>query len=324
MAREVWPEKDVIAESDEVVFLAVYRWMRAGDVPTTPRDPEPGAKAGSGSDTRDSEWAIRLDVRGYPQVRLLDGWGRPLPSSDRYASARTRGDVLQAIAAAKREGKGKPSEEAGRAVPPKSLLARLPADLRDEVARREPWVRARVWLRALREGRWKTTDLAALWDAEEDPVVRRAVLESLSGGDDDKVAARLVEQGLAGANDYARGAAIAACARVGGDVGVLGLVGVIEKALAGATGWKNPNNVLCDATKAAKDLPDLRLVPPLSKVLAKESANNSATLLAVQALVAIGEKHGMPKVKEPLTRARDLKGALEAQIRKAVDAAIGK
>lgn len=320
MAREAWPKTDVIESSKRAVFLAVFRWARDEDKVTTPSDG--GGKAKSGS-TKDSEWAIRLDVMGYPQVRLLDGWGRALASSDRYANLRTGAQVVEAVDAAIRDAKQ--SKEAYAPVSPsKALLDRFPGVDRDEASRPEPWRRARAWLRALEKGKHSAADLARLWDAEDDAVLRKAILGMLAPGEKDAVAARLLAEGLGGANDYVRGAAIEASVKVGGDAGAKSLLSVLEKALSGKAGWKNPNNVLCAVTSAASRLPDVRFIDPLAKVVEKHDANNTATLNAVEALIAIGKADGMPKVKAALLAARDRPGAHQKRIQSLVDSALGK
>jgi hypothetical protein len=303
------------------VFLAVYRWARGdeGRPATTGGEKNGDEKKPPPDETRDSEWAIRLDVRAYPQVRLLDGWGRPLPSSDRYASLRTAKDVAAAAEAANREAW--PIEKAVSPKYSKAVLARLTPPERDRVARPEPWVRAPVWTRALVASSWEADDLGALFEVEEDPLVRRAVLERL-GPKDKGALEKVVAPALSGRNDHVRSAAIAACARIGGEAAVEGLLRAIDAVTAGKSGWKNPNNVLCDAVAASRSIPDPRFVPALSRVLERNDANNSASLLAVESLIGIGRKHGMAAVKEPLSRAKDLPGAHQARIRSLVEKAL--
>src|SRR5262245_15958029 len=142
MAREAWPRKEVIDASKDVVCLAVYRWRRT-DGPETP-SPSDAAKKGS---VEDGEWAMRLDVKAYPQIRLLDGWGRTLPSAGSYEYAQDAKQVVAAMGVAEREGKGRPHPD--RIDVPAKLAARLPE--KDRAAAADPIgsVRCRTWLRAL-------------------------------------------------------------------------------------------------------------------------------------------------------------------------------
>src|SRR5262245_59681320 len=152
MAREAWPKKEVIDASKDVVCLAVYRWKRNDD-PETPSSKE-APKSGS---VEDGEWAIRLDVKGYPQIRLLDGWGRALPSAGSYEYAQDAKRVVAAMGVAEREGKSRGQPD--RIDVPAKLLVKLPE--KDRAAAADPIgsVRCRTWLRALGKGEWSSTDL---------------------------------------------------------------------------------------------------------------------------------------------------------------------
>jgi hypothetical protein len=190
--------------------------------------------------------------------------------------------------------------------------------------RPEPWRRAKTWVRALASGEWKVADCAQLWEAEEDALVRKAVLDRLDAKAKDPQVAELLTAGLDGSNDYVRAAAIGASARVGGDAGAKSLLATLEKAVGGRAGWKNPNNVLCAVTDAVQNLPDERFVAALGKVIEANDANNTATLNAVESLIAIGNAHDMKVVKPLLERARERPGYHQKRIRELVDAALPK
>ena len=316
MAREAWPKKEVFEASKDVVCLAVYRWRRADD-PETP-SPKDAAKRGS---VEDGEWAIRLDVKGYPQIRLLDGWGRALPSAGAHEFARDAKEVVQAMTVAQREGKGR-SKPAAIDVPAK-LLARLPE--KDRAAATDPIgsVRCRTWLRALSKGTWTSEELVALLRADDDAVLRVRVIERLSDAKLDDAAADVLAEAVDGTNDYVRGAALRLLGKTGGPRAVAAIAQTIGKGVDGGKGWKNPNNVLCEAVEASIGTPDKALVDVLGKVVATREANNQATLLATRSLVAIGRKFGKDVVRAHLEKAKKLEGPLAAQIRKEADSLLG-
>ena len=317
MAREAWPKPEVIEASKDVVCLAVYRWRRA-DEPETPSSKD-AAKKG---DVEDGEWAIRLDVKGYPQIRLLDGWGRALPSAGSHEYARDAKQVVEAMDAARKEGRGRAKPDAP-AIPTK-LLARLPE--KDRAAATDPIgsVRCRTWLRALEKGTWAPADLVALAKADDDPVLRLRLLERLGETKLDDAALDALADAVGGKNDYVRGAALKLLGKTGGARSVALLADTIGKGVDGGKGWKNPNNVLCEAVEASIGTPDKALVEPLGRVLATQQANNSATLLATRSLVAIGRKFGVDLVRAHLERAKKLEGPLAPQIRKEADSLLGK
>ena len=316
MAREAWPKKEVIDASKDVICLAVYRYRRADD-PVTPSSKD--AKKGA---VEDGEWAIRLDVRGYPQIRLLDGWGRALPSAGSYESARDAQQVVAAMGVAEREGRHR-TKPSGPDVPA-NLLARLAE--KDRAAAGDPVgsVRCRTWLRALGKGTWTNEDVLALLHADDDPVLRLRLIERLSDAKLDDEAAAALGEAVDGTNDYVRGAALKLLGKTGGPRAVKVLAETIGKGVDGGKGWKNPNNVLCDAVEASIGAPDKALVEPLGRVLATQQANNYATVLATKSLVAIGRKFGADLVRAHLEQARKLEGPLAPQIRKEVDSLLGK
>jgi hypothetical protein len=317
MAREAWPKQEVIAASFDVVCLAVYRWRRA-DEPETPSSKDVAKKGG----VEDGAWAIRLDVKGYPQIRLLDGWGRALPSAGAHEFARDAQQVVAAMTIARQEGRGR-AKPASPDVPAK-LLARLAE--KDRAAATDPIgsVRCRAWLKALEKGAWTPAELVALLRADDDPVLRVRLIERLGDAKLDDAAAGVLAEAVAGENDYVRGAALKLLGRTGGARAVAAIGETIEKGAAGGKGWKNPNNVLCEAVDASIATPDKALVEPLGKVIATQAANNQATLLATRSLVAIGRKFGADAVRAHLEKARKLEGPLAPQIRKEVDSLLSK
>jgi hypothetical protein len=312
MAREVWPKAAVIAASQDVICLAVYRW-RTGDAPAS----EPARKPA----VSDSEWAARLDVKAYPQIRLLDGFGRTLPSSAAHELDRRPEQVVAAMAAANAGGKAA-QPPAPRKLPA-GLLSRLPG--KDRAAALDPIgsVRCRAWLSALEEGEWSAGDLVALFGADDDPVLRLRLIERLGAMRLDEAAIDALAEAVLGDNDYVRGAALKLLGRTGGERAVSALRDTIGKAVEGGTGWKNPNNVLIEALDASIATADRTLVDVLGRVLVRHGANNYATVLATKSLVAIGRKSGAELVRPHLERAAQLEGGQAAQIRREVDAFLG-
>src|SRR5262245_15696878 len=317
MAREAWPKQEVIEASKDVVCLAVYRWRRH-DEPETPSTKDVAKKGG----VEDGEWAIRLDVKGYPQIRLLDGWGRALPSSSSHEFARDAKDVVATMEAARKEGRGRP-KPASPDVPAK-LVARLPENDRAAAADPIGSVRCRAWLKALEKGAWTPAELVALLRADDDAVLRVRVIERLGEAKLDDAAADALSDAVGGTNDYVRGAALKLLGKTGGPRAVAAIAETIGKGVEGGTRWKNPNNVLCEAVEASIGTPDKALVEPLGRVLATQQANNYATVLATRSLVAIGRKFGVELVRAHLERAKKLEGPLAAQIRKEADSLLSK
>ncbi len=316
MQKETWPKDAVIAASKNAICLAIYRWKRD-------EGPVTGGKAAAKNDAEDSEWATRLDVKAYPQIRLLDGWGRPLRSSAQHENDRTVAQVVAAIEASVTEGK-KPEKPAPPPVP-ESLLARLDAKSRPLALDPIGSVRCRVWTKALAKGEWPVADLVALFRADEDPVLRLALLEKMGGSTvSDSVIDAAADAATEGSSDYVRGAALRLLGQAGGPRAVAALRDTITKALDGKSGWNNPNNVLCEAVQATIAKPDKALVEVLGRVLAKQQANNYATVLATKSLVAIGRAEGAALVKPHLERALKLEGPLAGQIRKEVESLLGQ
>lgn len=305
MARDAWPKQQVVEASKDAVMLAVYRWA----------DPKSG-------EARDSEWAKRLNVKGYPQIRILDGWGRTMPGTWGREYARTAAEVAAAIDLSKAATGKKP--DAPRF--PEKLAGHLASTDRKAAVDPVGCVRARVWLAALAEGAWPTADLVALLRAVDDPLVRIAAIERLASGtptlDDPALAA--LDEALAGDNDYVRNAAMQLLGKVGGPKAAKALGAVITKALDDRGRFKNTNNVLCEAVETTIGMADPSLVDVLSRVVSTQEANNRALLLAVQSLVAIGRKSGADLVRKPLEAAGKKEGPFATGIRKEIAEFLGK
>jgi len=283
MAREAWPKEEVIEASRDVVCLAVHRYDRDGESPFESLWPK---------DQKMSEWAVRLDVMGYPQVRLLDGWGRPFEGVESAPSARSAETICEAMHTAARAGAKK------LVAPRRKLSAALkkivPDKRQEDAVSPDVTVRAAVWGELLAKKRLKPGALLAIFEGEDDPLRLLAVLWLLREGrldEKDEEALRLLELAVAGTNDYVRAEAIAATAQLGGKGAVAILSDVIEKVLDGKSGWSNPNNMLCAAAHAAIDVAEPDLLDVLERVMAETGTNNSAHHSAARALRAIARQN---------------------------------
>jgi hypothetical protein len=148
---------------------------------------------------------------------------------------------------------------------------------------------------------------------EEDPVVRLAALDRIAEAK--RVPAELYPLAVTAGNDHVRQKVLQILAEAGGP-GAAGTVGqVVRKILSDASGYANPNNMLCEAMEAAKRIADPGLVPALEAVLEKHGLRNNATFLAAEALVEIGEKHGTHTVHSALQKASKLQGSARAMAR---------
>jgi Thioredoxin-like/HEAT repeats len=305
MARDAWPKQEVVNAAKDAVMLAIYRWA----------DPK-------SEEAEDSEWAKRLNVKGYPQIRILDGWGRALPSTNGHEDARSAVDVAAAIKRSKAPPKKKP--EAPKI--PEPLAQHLTSKERSAAMNLVGCVRARVWLDALTKGSWPAPDLVALLRAVDDPLVRIAAIERL-GADmpklDDPLLAAL-DDVLTGDNDYVRNAAMQLLGKAGGPKAAQSLGAVITKALDDRGTFQNNNNVLSEAVETTIGMADKSLVDVLSRVVTTQEANNYALVVAVKSLVAIGRKSGAELVREPLEAARKKEGALANQIQREIGDLLGK
>ena len=305
MARDAWPKPEVVDAAKDAVMLAIYRWA----------DPNSG-------EAKDSEWAKRLNVKGYPQIRILDGWGRTLPSTNGYDYARSANDVAAAIERSKAASKKKPETPKV----PEQLAKHLTAKERSAAMDLVGCVRARVWLDALAKDQWPATDLVALVRAVDDPLVRIAAIERLGAGTPELEAPLLaaLDDALAGNHDYVRNAAMQLLGKAGGPKAAKALGAVITKALDDRSTFQNTNNVLCEAVETTIGMADKSLVNVLSRVVTTQEANNYALLLAVKSLAAIGRKSGADLVRGPLEAAAKKEGAFAEGIQGEIGDLLGK
>lgn len=322
MAKETWPEKSVVEGTKDVVCLAVYRWRRADDEAVTGA---PRAEGRARGGTEDSDWAIRLDVKGYPQLRILDGWGRTLAGSDRHANARTPAQVLAAV----RDALDQAKDARKPAAPdlPEKLAARLGKSERAAAGDPVGSIRCRTWMRALAKGEWSAQDVVALWRADDDGLLRMRLLQRMGGDTVPDCQIEVAEDAVKGASDYHRGEALRLLGKAGGGRAAKVLAGVILQCTGGGSRFHNPNNVLCEATEATLAKPDRAYVEALGSVLATQQANNYATLLATKSLVAIGKLGGkgdLDLVRPHLEKARKLEGPHAKQIRAEVESLLGR
>jgi hypothetical protein len=292
MARETWPTAEVHAVQDEVVFLAVHR-------------------------NDDVDWTTRLNVIAYPQTLFLDGWGEVLPGGRDRVFIRDRHELVAAVEAFA----GERATEARPPVLPAELLAAVPERLREDVASPDCDLRIAVWRRLVPE--FTPARLELLFGSESDALARLEALRAMPRTAEDRPAAvRLATAGLRDANDYVRQDAIALLAALGGPEAGRALAEVIDRVLAGGSGYANPNNMLCAAARAAATVADPGLVAALGRILEREKANNSATHLAVAALRAIGEQHGGETVRAALELALKVEGAGAERLHAAAQAAL--
>ena len=292
MARETWPTPEVKAVNDDVVFLAVHR-------------------------NDDVAWTTRLGVIAYPQTLFLDGWGEVLPNGRDQVFIR---DKTQLVAAVRRFAGGHTTVAAARTLP-EALAGAVPKDLRDDVVSPDSDVRCAAWSRVL--PKLAPAELSLLFANESDAVTRLGVLRSVPRDAKHRGSAvQLASAGLADANDYVRQEAIGLLAAVGGPDAGQALAEVVDKVLGRRSGYANPNNMLCAATKAAATVAEPGLIPALTRVLEQEKANNSATHLAVAALAAIGKKHGRAKVRAALEVALKVEGSGADRLHAAAKAAL--
>lgn len=303
MARTVWCRPEVIEASEDVVMLAIHRSERP---------------AGDASVYTAPEWVVRLDVMAYPQVRILDRWGRSVDLAEAERSPRDQRDVTALIRAAGSRIDGDPPKPK----PPAALsaLVREHADLASPFAH----VRAGAWRATLDATELTARQFLAAMQWESDAPSRIVLLRYAREALPAVELQSIVELGLAAPNDYVRVGAIDAVADLGADLAAPMLAALIAKVRSGTSGFSNPNNVLCAATEACAKAPHLSLIAPLAAIVENGEGNNRATLLAVEALARIGREHGRGRVKAPLQRALEIEGYFADQIREIVRAALGE
>lgn len=282
MAEEVWPADEVIESSRKIVCLAVYRW---------------GESRGKGT-TGATDWAVRFNVMGYPQFRFVDGWARPLPLSDDVPRSKTGILAAMNAAAGAVGGQCEPPE----IIVPAGLKDKVPGHLEKEAADPDCLVRAAAWIACLDSRAFSSGELLDLYEWESDPLVRLAVLERIDAESMDDHAQSLLRRAVEGDNDYVREKALVILGRSGTSFAADIVAEAIDKVLQGKSGWRNPNNMLCTAARVSADIRDKSLIPALERILETQTARNHATRLAVDALLAIGERHGDHCVKEALKK----------------------
>jgi hypothetical protein len=293
MQRETWPTPEVAAVNDDVVFLAVHR-------------------------NDDVDWTRRLNVIAYPQTLFLDGWGELLPNGRDHVWIRDKRDLVTAV----KKFAGDHATVAAPHVVPPQLLDGLTRQMIGRLANDDCDVRLAAWRELL--PKLQPASLRALYDCESDAVARLEAVQWMAkhAGKARDEAIGLATAAIGDGNDYVRQEAITLLAAVGGPQAGKVLADVIDKVLGGRSGYANPNNMLCAATKAAATVADAGMVDSLARVLKQEKANNSATHLAVAALAAIGKKHGKPKVKAALELALEVDGANADRLHAAAKAAL--
>lgn len=269
MAREVWPKEELIAASEDVICLAIHRYD-------------------------DLEWTQRLGVMGYPKIIFLDPWARPLGSS---SSARTASALVYNIQKQKLKSLGK----AKRLKIPAKLKKYVTRDLKKDAVNPVLEQRASVWINLLGQGDWTPKELLALFEWEADALVGIAVIQKIEApSPKDKNVRKILTGALSRINDYVRLAAMKKIAVIGGDEMAELLNGIMLSVLDRASPYSNPNNMLCEAAKLAAEIESPSSVEVLTRILEQETANNSATIYALNALIANGSKHGLDVVRKGL------------------------
>ncbi|MCA8973625.1 MAG: HEAT repeat domain-containing protein [Planctomycetes bacterium] len=291
MARETWPCAEVIKASERVVFLAVHRHD-------------------------DTDWTVRLNVLGYPQILFLDAWGQLLPGGNEHNYARTKAAVVAAVDAFAGCGSGPQ--------PRLKLSSRLrklvPKEDADKLTSWDCMTRIEVWRRRIPACDQKA--LAAIFAWETDPVARLEALRAMGKVGRGKDVIKVAIDAVGDQNDYVRQEAFALLGTLGGAEAAKALVNVIESVLGGRSGYANPNNMLCAAVEAAGKAAEPSAIESLANVLRRHTSDNYATHLAVGALAAIGSKHGRGRVRAALELALAVKGHGAERLHEAARAAM--
>jgi hypothetical protein len=292
LAHDFWPKPEVVEATKRIVCLAIYRYKVEQEryLPT--------------------EWAIRLNVMAYPQAFFLDASGSPLPECRVLTSASAiRRSVESAC-----EKIAKLGNTVRRSVLPAALQKATAADMRSRLESSDCITRSAAWREVLDSSDPDPEDLLTLFGWETDAVVRLAVLEEIENRAPDKAMLRLVKQAVEDENDYVRDKAISLLAKLPRQEAASILANMIRRIERRESGYGNPNNMLCSAAAACATVRDPSLIEPLRSILEKEDANNNATLLAVEALIAIGHQYRMTMVAEALSKAQHLQGAHATRI----------
>lgn len=259
----------MIAASEEVVFLAIHRY-------------------------NDLEWTQRLGVMGYPKIIFLDRWSRVLSNAN---SGRSASSLVYNIQKNIGITLGKPK----RLKIPGKLKKHVPSNLKKEAINPIIEQRASMWIGLLSQGDWKSKELLALFEWEADALVRIAVIQKLDAtSPKDKKVRKILAGALSRTNDYVRLAAMKKIAEIDWDEMAELLNEIMVSVLDRTSVYSNPNNMLCEAAKLAAEIAYPSSVQVLTRILEQETANNLATTYALDALIAIGKKHGLKVVQKGL------------------------
>ncbi|MCA8921684.1 MAG: thioredoxin family protein [Planctomycetes bacterium] len=285
MAEGVWRDPEVVeASARQAVFLAINR---------------------RGVDSPNSAGAVRLGVRSYPQLFVLDPWGRPLElrSGDTHLTrvrvGRGKGSILGALRAAAARLPSRPAP-----------LPELPGSLRGKVgeAGRDPSAcrRAAAWGPVLE--RLSTPALIDLYRWETDAVTRVRVVSVLAGREGGPELGRVWAETLRDANDYVRWAGLDAIAQRrerGPSREVIALLERIAQPGATREQLQNPNNVMGDLIRTLERMPDPRAEEVLVWLVRRLELRNSNCAAAVRALSALWKAHPSAEIRRVLEEALD-------------------
>lgn len=244
MERSTWRDKRVIEAARKVVLLAIYRW---------------GQEGGS------SEWAVRLGVRAYPQLRWIDGWAQPI-------GVKVVRTVSSIVASVERATSALPERRQPEALDlPAVLLSAIPDDKREACRSADRSLRWPAWRSLLLEKKLGTTARVALARAEPDALAHVAVLESLRAEKSSPELVKLFAELVASKNDYVRAEAIGALARSGDTSQLSQLHQLLSRINHGRnrSGVTNPNNVRADLIEALGKLASVTSIEPLVETAQK-------------------------------------------------------
>ena len=282
MVQSTWCDPGVVAASRRnAVFWAIHRRGQ-------------GKRAAS-------ESAVRLGVRAYPQLFVLDPWGSPLElrgggtRGTRLRVGRSADSVLRAVSAGAERLPARPTR-----------LAPLPAGLGGAAELRDPngFVRARAW--APRLAGLSSADLARVFDWERDAVTRVRVLNRLAGRDDAPPAVWAAS--LRDPNDYVRQVGLAAIAQRRERRVIPAVVELLERIAHRGSGrleLQNPNNVMADLIATLEALPDRRAEDVLVWLVRRLDLRNTNAGRAAAALGTLWEVHPSPQIREALEAGLD-------------------
>lgn len=277
MVQSTWRDPGVVAASRrDAVFWAIHRRGRGN------------AAA--------SESAVRLGVRAYPQLFVLDPWGAPLElrgggtRGTRLRVGRSAEAVLRAVSAG--------AERLPRRA---ATLAPLPAGLGGAAELSDPngFVRARAWEPRL--AGLSSADLARLFDWERDAVTRARVLNRLAGRQDAPPAVWAAS--LRDPNDYVRQVGLAAIAQRRERSVIPAVIELLERIAHPGSGrleLQNPNNVMSDLITTLEHVPDRRAEDVLVWLVRRLDLRNTNAGRAAAALGALWGVHPSPRIRAAL------------------------